>query len=148
MGNRGNRVHKFRWNTSEWTLDVKENSMRTIGNIIWFLIGGWADGLAWLFAGVVCCITIIGIPFGRQCFKFASITVMPFKKDIEYGGGAVSFIVNIIWLLFIGAEMAIVNVIAAFISCLTIIGIPFAGQFLKIAKLWLMPFGAKVRDMD
>lgn len=120
--------------------------MRTLGNIIWFICGGWLNGLAWLLAGVVLCITIIGIPFGMQCFKFASITVMPFKKDIEYGGGAFSLLANIIWLIFIGFEMAIANVISAVICCITIIGIPFAGQFLKIAKLWLMPFGADVVD--
>lgn len=121
--------------------------MRTLGNIIWFILGGWLDGLAWLFAGLICCVTVIGIPFGMQCFKFASITVMPFKKDIEFGGGAVSFIVNIIWLLFIGIGMAIANVIAAGLCCLTIIGIPFGAQFLKIAKLWLMPFGATIEDI-
>ena len=120
--------------------------MRTLGNIIWFICGGWLNGLAWTLAGIVLCITIIGIPFGMQCFKFASITVMPFKKDIEYGGGAFSLLANIIWLIFIGFEMAIANVISAVICCITIIGIPFAGQFLKIAKLWLMPFGADVVD--
>lgn len=121
--------------------------MRTLGNIIWFILGGWLNGLAWLFAGVVCCITVIGIPFGLQCFKFASLTVMPFKKDIEFGGGAVSLLVNIIWLFLIGIEMAIANVIAAVLCCLTIIGIPFGAQFLKIAKLWLMPFGAEVEEI-
>lgn len=118
--------------------------MKTLGNIIWFVLGGWLDGIAWFAAGVVCCITVIGIPFGMQCFKFASLTLMPFKKDIEYGGGAVSFIANIIWLFCIGIEMAFANVVAAVFCCISIIGIPFAGQFLKIAKLWLMPFGAEI----
>lgn len=120
--------------------------MRTLGNIIWFIFGGWANGLAWFFAGIVCCITVIGIPFGLQCFKFASITMLPFKKDIEYGGGAVSLLANIIWLICIGAEMAIANLIAAVLCCISIIGIPFAGQFVKIAKLWLMPFGAEIEQ--
>ena len=120
--------------------------MRTLGNIIWFIFGGWANGRAWLFAGVVCCITVIGIPFGLQCFKFASITMLPFKKDIEYGGGAVSLLANIIWLICIGAEMAVANLIAAVLCCISIIGIPFAGQFVKIAKLWLMPFGAEIEQ--
>ena len=118
--------------------------MKTLGNIIWFIFGGWYDALGWLLAGIVCYITVIGIPFGRQCFKFASLTAFPFDKEIEYGGGAVSMIANIIWFLFIGLEMAIANVISAGICCISIIGIPFAGQFIKIAKLWLMPFGAKV----
>ena len=121
--------------------------MRTLGNIIWFICGGWLNGIAWLLAGVICCVTVIGIPFGLQCFKFASLTVMPFKKDISYGGGAVSLIANIIWLLLIGLEMALANLVAAVVCCITIIGIPFAGQFVKIAKLWLMPFGAEVEEI-
>ena len=120
--------------------------MRTLGNILWFILGGWADGLAWFIAGAFCCVTVIGIPFGLQCFKFASFSVMPFKKEIEYGGGAVSLLANIIWLFVIGIEMAIVNLIAAGACAITIIGIPFAMQFLKLAKLWLMPFGATVED--
>ena len=122
--------------------------MRLLGNIIWFIFGGWLNWIAWMFAGVVCCITAIGIPFGLQCFKFASLTFMPFGKDIEYGGGAVSMIANIIWLIFIGIEMAIANIIFAALVCLTIIGIPFAGQFIKIAKLWLMPFGSDIVSID
>ena len=122
--------------------------MRTLGNIIWFITGGWINGLAWLLAGVICCVTIIGIPFGMQCFKFASLTVMPFKKEIVFGGGALSFLINIIWIFLIGIEMAIANVIAAIVCCITIIGIPFAGQFIKIAELWLMPFGAEVEGVQ
>ena len=122
--------------------------MRTLGNIIWFVFGGWLNWIAWMLAGLVCCITVIGIPFGLQCFKFASLTVMPFKKDIDYGGGAISLLANIIWLFLIGVEMAVANLIAAVICCITIIGIPFAGQFVKIAKLWLMPFGATVEGLD
>ena len=118
--------------------------MSALGNILWFVFGGFFSGLAWLISGLLWCITIIGIPYGRQCFKFASLTAFPFDKEIEYGGGAVSMIANIIWFLCIGLEMAIANVISAGICCISIIGIPFAGQFIKIAKLWLMPFGAKV----
>lgn len=122
--------------------------MKIIGNLIWFLLGGWINWIVWMLAGVVCCITIIGIPFGVQCFKFASLTVMPFGKDIEFGGGAVSILVNIIWILFFGWEMALANLVIALIMCITIIGIPFAGQFVKIAKLWLMPFGATIVDVE
>ena len=118
--------------------------MRTLGNLVWFLLGGWINGLGWLIAGLLCCVTVIGIPFGLQCFKFASLTVMPFKKDIEYGGGAISLFANIIWLLVFGIEMAVANVFVAMFCCISIIGIPFAGQFIKIAKLWLMPFGSDV----
>lgn len=122
--------------------------MRLLGNIIWFIFGGWLNFLGWMLAGVVCCITIIGIPFGVQCFKFANLTVMPFGKDIEFHGGAVSLLINIIWILVFGWEMALANLASALIMCITIIGIPFAGQFVKIAKLWLMPFGSEVVEIE
>ena len=58
--------------------------MRTLGNIIWFIFGGWANGLAWFFAGIVCCITVIGIPFGLQCFKLAKLSLAPFGAVVVY----------------------------------------------------------------
>jgi uncharacterized membrane protein YccF (DUF307 family) len=118
--------------------------MNAIGNILWFIFGGFLSGLAWLCAGVIWCITIIGIPYGRQCFKFASMSFFPFGKDVEYGGGVPSTLVNIIWMIFFGIEMAIGNFLIGLIWCVTIIGIPFGLQFFKIAKLSLMPFGAEV----
>ena len=59
--------------------------MRTIGNILWFIFGGLLGGLAWIFAGCIWCITIIGIPVGLQCFKFATLAFWPFGKEIVYG---------------------------------------------------------------
>ena len=88
--------------------------------------------------------TIIGIPYGRQCFKFASLSFFPFGKEVVYGGGAVSTLANIIWLLFFGIWMALGNLILGVLWCITIIGIPFGKQFFKIAKLSLTPFGARI----
>ena len=118
--------------------------MRTIGNILWFLFGGFFSGLAWVLTGLILCITIIGIPFGKQCFKFASMSFFPFGKDIVFGGGAVSLLLNIFWLIFFGIEMAICNFIFGLVWCVTIVGIPFGKQFFKIAKLSLTPFGAEI----
>jgi uncharacterized membrane protein YccF (DUF307 family) len=118
--------------------------MSLLGNIIWFIFGGFVSGLSWFFSGLIWCISIIGIPYGIQCFKFSSISFCPFGKDIEYGGGVVSTLVNIIWLLFFGIWMAIGNAMIGLLWCITIIGIPFGKQFFKIAKLSLMPFGAKI----
>ena len=87
---------------------------------------------------------IIGIPIGLQCFKFAGLAFFPFGKEVVYGGGAVSLIANIIWLIVSGIPMAVGNAVAGLICCITIIGIPFGKQFFKIAKLSLMPFGAEV----
>lgn len=121
--------------------------MRTIGNLIWFLFGGIICGLSWLLMGVLWCITIIGIPWGRQCFKFASVSFFPFKKEIQYGGGAPSLILNIIWLLFSGIPLALEHFTIGLIFCITIVGIPFGMQFFKLARLALMPFGAQIADI-
>ena len=118
--------------------------MRLLGNILWFVFGGFVSGLAWVLSGIIWCITIIGIPYGRQCFKFASLSFWPFGKQIVYGGGAVSFIVNVIWFLLFGLWMGIGNFLIGCLWCITIIGIPFGKQFFKIAKLSLAPFGARV----
>lgn len=118
--------------------------MRLIGNILWFLFGGFLLGLSWFFAGILWCVTIIGIPWGLQCFKFAKLTFWPFGKDIQYGGGAMSLLANIIWLLISGLPLAIEAFVFGCLWCITIIGIPWGKQHFKLAKLALMPFGATV----
>ena len=72
--------------------------MGCLGNVIWFLFGGLWQGLSWTISGILWCITIIGIPIGRQCFKFASLAFFPFGKEIQYGGGAMSTLANILIL--------------------------------------------------
>lgn len=118
--------------------------MHTLGNILWFLFGGLISGLSWILAGLIWCVTIIGIPVGVQCFKLASLAFWPFGKRVVYGDGAFSLFVNIIWILFFGWEMALGNLVIGCIWCITIIGIPFGKQFFKLAALSLMPFGASV----
>ena len=118
--------------------------MNFLGNILWFVFGGFLSGLAWILSGCIWCISIIGIPVGLQCFKFAGMAFWPFGKDVVYGGGAFSFLVNIIWIFFFGLEMALGNLLIGCLWCITIVGIPFGLQFFKIAKLSLMPFGAEV----
>ena len=88
-------------------------------------------GISWLLAGVLWCITIIGIPIGVQCFKFAGLCFFPFGKEVEYGGGAASVLLNLLWILLSGLPL--------------VVGIPFGLQCFKIAKLALMPFGSEVR---
>lgn len=118
--------------------------MGCLGNFLWFIFGGIWQGLGWSLAGVLWSITIVGIPIGKQCFKFAGLAFFPFGKDIQYGGGTVSLIGNILWLIFGGIPLAIGALINGIILCCTIIGIPFGLQCFKIAKLALMPFGARV----
>lgn len=120
--------------------------MRTIGNIIWIICGGLISAILWAIVGVIFYITIIGIPFGRQCFKFAKLTLAPFGKDIAYGGGAPSLIANIIWVVCAGLWAAILYAVVGACFCITIVGIPFGIQLFKMAALSLMPFGAEVLD--
>lgn len=118
--------------------------MRILGNILWFLFGGLICGLSWYLSGLLWCITIVGIPYGVQCFKFGTLAFFPFGKEIIYGGGAGRLVVNIIWLLICGLWMAIGYAVLGILFCITIIGIPFGKQYFKFAKLALMPFGAKI----
>lgn len=122
------------------------NRMNFIGNIIWLLIGGIIAFVGWVLAGLILCVTVIGIPFGVQCFKIAQFVLWPFGKEIELGHfGAGGLIFNIIWLIFFGWEFAIAHLIIGAIFCITIVGIPFGIQHFKFAKLGLIPFGAKIR---
>lgn len=122
----------------------RRKNMEIIGNIIWFLLVGFFGGMAWVIAGCLWCITIIGIPIGLQCFKLAGLAFFPFGKEVRYGGGSLSFIANIFWLLFPGLELAVGYTIVGCFFCITMIGIPFGIQCFKLAKLSLMPFGAEV----
>ena len=119
--------------------------MGCLGNLIWFICGGFFMGMGWLLAGLLWCISIVGIPIGIQCFKFASLAFFPFGKEIEYGGGAMSLLLNIIWIVVSGLPLAIEAALIGFIFCITIVGIPLGLQCFKIAKLALMPFGATIR---
>ena len=114
------------------------------GNLLWFIFGGALSGLSWCLAGCLWCITIIGIPVGMQCFKFAGLSFFPFGKEVQYGGGAGSFLLNILWLILSGLPLAIEHCVLGTLLCVTIIGIPFGLQHFKLAKLALMPFGAEV----
>lgn len=119
--------------------------MSFIGNLIWFIFGGLVGAIGWCIAGIICCITVVGIPFGKQCFKLASLQLAPFgKKVVDGKGSALGLIGNILWILFLGWELCLSNLISALIFTITIIGIPFAAQSLKMAKLSLMPFGKEI----
>ena len=118
--------------------------MQTLGNILWLIFGGFLSGMGWVLSGLLWCITIIGIPVGKQCFKLAGLSFIPFGKTVLYKGGAVSFLVNILWFLISGWELALGNFMIGCLLCITIIGIPWGKQYFKFAKLTLAPFGAEV----
>lgn len=118
--------------------------MRTLGNIFWLIICGWLFALLWLIFGLLWCITVVGIPVGLQCFKCARLMLWPFGYTVVYSPGTFSFIVNILWLIFGGLEIAISCIITGAVLCVSIIGIPFGIQCFKLSKLALLPFGAHV----
>jgi len=120
--------------------------MKTIANLLWVLFGGLVLALGWLLAGLLCCVTIVGIPFGKQCFKLAGFVLWPFGRHVEYEktGGAANLLLNLLWVLLLGWELALGSLVTGLLWCVTIVGIPFGVQSFKFAKLALLPFGARV----
>ena len=118
--------------------------MSILGNILWFIFGGAISGLSWCLAGALWCISIVGIPVGLQCFKIAGLSFFPFGKEVIYGGGAGSLLLNVFWIILSGLPLALEHLVFGAILCVTIVGIPFGLQQFKLAKLALMPFGAEV----
>lgn len=114
--------------------------MRLLGNIVWFLCAGLLSFIGWSLAGIILCLTVILIPFGLQCFKIAGFGLFPFGKSISPSSNVSSLIFNIIWILAIGWELAVIHLASAFLLCITIIGIPFALQSIKMAGISLFPF--------
>ncbi|MDE5779045.1 MAG: YccF domain-containing protein [Lachnospiraceae bacterium] len=119
--------------------------MGCLGNLIWFICGGLISGLSWCLAGLLWCITVVGIPVGVQCFKYATLCFFPFGKEVEYSDSTFSLLVNIIWIVVSGVPLAIEHAIWGVVFCITIVGIPFGLQHFKLAKFALMPFGTRVR---
>lgn len=120
--------------------------LQLICNIFWLLFGGLLSSLGWLLAGGLCCITVVGIPVGLQCFKFARLILFPFGKTVYFGNmSSGSALLNIIWILLGGLELAISSAVMGVCCCITVIGIPFGIQHFKMAGLALLPFGAEIR---
>ncbi|RMF69384.1 MAG: YccF domain-containing protein [Calditrichaeota bacterium] len=122
--------------------------MSVFGNILWIVLGG---GLfiffEYLLGGVFLCLTVIGIPFGLQCMKLSMLGLVPFGKEIVHkdsATGCLATFMNVLWILVGGIWISLSHLIFAVILALTIIGIPFAKQHIKLAALALTPFGREV----
>lgn len=125
--------------------------MNTIGNLIWLLFGGLYSAFFYMIGGFALCLTIVGIPFGLQCFKLASFVLWPFGREAvgtSSSGGCLSLALNMIWLVFGGFWLAIGHLVFGLLLFLTIIGIPFARQHFKLVEISLMPFGKRIVDME
>ena len=121
--------------------------MKFIGNILWLIAGGLVLSLYYALMGAIFCITIIGIPFGLQLFKMAGLALWPFGHDVQSDtndGGCLAIIMNVIWILCGGLEIAFLHIFFGVLCCITIIGIPFGLQHFKMAILAVVPFGKKI----
>ena len=122
--------------------------MSLLGNLLWiFLGGGIFLFFEYLFGGVVLCMTIVGIPFGIQCIKLSVLALLPFGHDViqrERPVGCLSTVMNLIWIVFGGIWIALTHLIFAILCAITIIGLPFAKQHMKLASLALTPFGKEI----
>jgi uncharacterized membrane protein YccF (DUF307 family) len=128
--------------------------MKSIGNLLWFILGGFIMGLSWWFVGVIAFITVVGIPWGRACFVIGNFSFFPFGKEAisrneltqknDIGTGGLGLLGNIIWFIFAGLWLALGHVGSAILCFITIIGIPFGIQHLKLAGIALFPIGKTI----
>ncbi len=121
--------------------------MNLLGNLIWLIFGGFFAALGYLFGGIVLCITVVGVPWGLQCFKMAALVLWPFGKKVvssSNNAGCLNVLFNIIWLLCGGLYTALMHIVFGLLLFITIIGIPFARQHFKLIEISMMPFGKRV----
>ena len=132
--------------------------MRTIGNFLWFIMGGVLMGLGWWLVGLLAFISIVGIPWGKACFVIGQFAFWPFgkeavsRKDLsgreDIGTSGFGTIGNIVWFLLAGIWLAIGHVLSAAACFITIIGIPFGIQHLKLAGVALAPIGKTIVEKE
>lgn len=125
--------------------------MSLLGNLVFFIFGGFLIFIGYVLGGILLCLTIIGIPFGLMCFRLAGSVIAPFGREVrqtEPPGGAISVIMNILWIILPGLELAIMHLLLAAFFALTIIGIPIAMQHMKLVQVALLPFGHVMREVE
>jgi uncharacterized membrane protein YccF (DUF307 family) len=121
--------------------------MNFLGNLVWLIFGGLLAAICYFFGGLVLCATIIGIPWGLQCFKLAGFVAMPFGLKVvsdSSQSGCLSTLANIVWIICGGLASAIIHVVMGLLLSITIIGIPWGRQHFKLVEISLMPFGKRV----
>jgi uncharacterized membrane protein YccF (DUF307 family) len=132
--------------------------IRFLLNLLWFVLGGVWMGLGWWFTGVLCFISIVGIPWGRACFVIGSFAFFPFGRQTisrreltgksDIGTGVLGTLGNVVWFLLAGVWLAFGHLLSAIACFVTIIGIPFGIAHLKLAAIALAPIGQTVVDAD
>lgn len=122
--------------------------MSLIGNLVWLIFGGFLAGLGYLVGGALLCLTIVGIPFGTQAIKLGLATMTPFGKEVveyERANSLPRLVFNVIWMLLFGWEIALAHLSGALVLAITVVGIPFAAQHIKLVPVALLPFGRDLR---
>jgi uncharacterized membrane protein YccF (DUF307 family) len=118
--------------------------MSFIGNVLWLILGGFIAGCGYILSGLLLCLTIVGIPFGMMAIRIGIATFAPFGKRVverENANSTLRVLFNIIWIILFGWELALAHLASAVVCAVTIIGIPFAVQHIKLVPLSLLPFG-------
>lgn len=128
--------------------------MSAIGNLFWLVFGGLLMACGWWLAGILCFVSIVGIPWGRACFVIGKLCLLPFGRSVadravvtgrrDIGTGALGVLGNVIWFLFAGLWLAIGHLVSAVVCFVTIVGIPFGIQHLKLAEIALAPIGKTI----
>jgi uncharacterized membrane protein YccF (DUF307 family) len=128
--------------------------VKTLGNLVWLVFGGFAMAIAWWVAGLVAFVSIVGIPWGRACFVIGNLCFLPFGREVaerrvvtgrsDIGTGLLGLIGNLLWFVFAGLWLAIGHLVSAVLCFVTIVGIPFGLQHLKLAEIALAPIGKTI----
>lgn len=122
--------------------------MKFIGNLIWLIMGGLLTAVMYWIAGILMCITIIGIPFGIQLVKIGTLSLWPFGHDLTPVAGSESsclqIVFNVLWIVLGWWEIALTHLTFGLILCCTIVGIPWGIQHFKLAMASIIPFGKEV----
>lgn len=136
------------------TQQERKKRMTTLGNILWFILGGWIAGTVWVLMGSVCYVTIIGIPFGTACFRIASFAYFPFGKelvdarDVGEGRIAMTGLGNFLWVVLFGLWNSIFFILAGIAMCCGIVTIPFGFAYFKLAAAGFAPLGKRIVSTD
>ncbi|MBV8683439.1 MAG: YccF domain-containing protein [Caulobacteraceae bacterium] len=128
--------------------------MALVLNVLWFIFGGFAVGIAWVIGGCVLAITIVGLPWVPSVFRIAVFSFAPFGRQVvdrawvtgrgEPGGGTLGLLLNVVWLVFAGWYIALAHLVVGVAQCVTLIGIPFGIQHFKLAGIALAPVGKTI----
>jgi len=122
--------------------------MRLLMNVLWFVFGGWISGSLWILAGLILAVTVIGLPWTPAAFRMAGFSYWPFGRIVvDRDDGPASFLLNIVWLVFAGWWLALQHIVLAVPLAVSIIGIPFAWQHVKLAGLALTPVGKAIVEV-